>query len=139
MKKIFTALICFVMCLVFVFAIDAKTNNPNFENMHVFIVGSPSVGTAALAESLASQGAIVIVQSDGDGIAEKDTDLPLLANKYGAIPIATAEQILLAADFKIEPEKIQTNYPNRIFYDLPPNDAFTGQSFANPIRAQPRG
>lgn len=111
------------------------------ESVSIVIVGSPSVGLSAFAEIIRAKGLLaVIAQSDGDGIAVPGREIPIIANKHGVIPIATAAK---RNNAMIEQFKIEFRYRNKYFtkqeiYDLPPEICgYSGMSFANLTRAEP--
>lgn len=144
MRKIFTSLIAALVILLsaFLYSAEAKPvlKTSEAKQLKVLILGSPSARMFAIAEAARARADVQIVYAgDGDGLRGLESGLPVIANKNGILPIATAAGLAPAAERKTSSrQKSLSNFAERTFYDVPPNDyGYRGTSFANRIRARP--
>lgn len=151
MKNFFTkfstavfALLLLALCNIFVSA-SPPTIQPNMEksNVKILIIGLPSSGVvSAVAERLAERGieAVFIAESSGgDALTVNAVELPPIINKRDILPVATVGRFEPDIHLKTETRESVSKFTANEFYKVPPNDyGFSGQSFANPIRARPQ-
>lgn len=110
-------------------------------NVKILVIGGlPVAGISALAERIAAKdAAVVIVLKDDDALTVTGAFVPIIANKHFREPLTLVKPT--SSETKQKPERRCRSvslFTANEFYDVPPNDyGFSGQSFANPIRAQP--
>lgn len=133
MKKTFTSLIALVVLLLcaIVFAV------PRMPDALVAQSDMQKVRAPIMRENLSSIGLIKLSDYDGSVFLRFETSAR--SNKNGILPMATVERKSNLYHTKLETRESVSNFTEREFYDLPPNDfGYNGISFANRIRASPQ-
>lgn len=145
--KIFNMLAVLTAAFVFTFLSSASppamaAEKPEVASVKILIIGSGSTANVAIAQIAARGMSIEVVRdiSDGDRTTEIAREsLPIINSRRIIETAEAAEHIRPEMPMKTSSRKSACNFTGQKFSDVPQGDyGYTGISFANPIRAQPR-